>query len=279
MGNSGDQDSVFCFDAATGSQIWRSANTPARPIRNFTKGGPSATPTIAHDRVYTFGRQGDALCFEAATGKVVWSTNVAAGLHLQIPTWGFAGSPFVEGDHVVLNAGTSGLCLDAATGGVLWKSGDEPAGYSDPVPADYGGQKCVVMFGGKSVNAVRVDNGAIVWSHPWATLYGVNAADPILFGNKVFITSGYDHGCSLFEVSGSDTHSLWENKNLRAHFTSCVLIDGYLYGIDGGAATTPAPNASTPPPARSSGRSIISARADSSPPTANSWSSEPGANS
>jgi len=234
MGNTSDQDSVFCFDAAKGTKIWRQ-QYPCPTDAKFYEGGPSATPTIANDRVYTFGRQGDVFCFEAATGKVVWSTNLAAGLHLKIPMWGFAGSPYVAGDRVVLNAGTSGVCLDSSSGNVVWQSGEEEGGYSDPVPAEYDGQKCVVMFGAKTVNAVRVDNGTVVWTHPWNTLYEVNAADPIPFGNKVFVASGYDHGCSVFEVSGSQTRSLWENKNLRAHFTSSVLIDGYLYGIDGGA--------------------------------------------
>ncbi len=234
MGNKDDKDMVFCLDASTGKQIWRHDYTcPTDP--KYYEGGPSATPTVANDRVYSFGRQGDVFCFEAATGKVVWSTNVAVGLHLKIPMWGFAGSPFVEGKYLVLNAGTTGLCLDAGTGAVLWRSGTEAAGYSAPVPAEYGGKKCVVMFGSKTVYAAQLETGELVWSHPWVTLYDVNAADPIPFGNKVFISAGYDHGCSLFEVNGAQTRTLWENKNLRAHFTSSVLIDGYLYGIDGGA--------------------------------------------
>ena len=58
-------------------------------------------------------------------------------------------------------------------------------------------------------------------------------ADPIISGNKVFISSGYNRGCALFQFDGSKTTKLWENKNMRNHFNSCVLIDGHLYGMDG----------------------------------------------
>jgi outer membrane protein assembly factor BamB len=61
----------------------------------------------------------------------------------------------------------------------------------------------------------------------------VNAADAIISGDTVFISSGYGRGCSLIKVSNGEATKVWENKNMRNHFANCVLIDGHLYGFDG----------------------------------------------
>jgi outer membrane protein assembly factor BamB len=234
IGNEHSQDVVRCLDAATGREVWKqSYESPADPL--YYEGGPSATPTVAGGRVFTFSKKGVANCYTAADGKLVWSTNLATGLGLKAPMWGFAGSPCVQGNRVVLNAGAAGVCLDAATGEPIWKSDTSASGYSTPVPFEYGGKKCVILFEAQTVSAVTVDKGEVVWSYPWKTLYDVNAADPVPFSNKVFVTSGYERGCAVFEVNGGETRKIWENKNIRGHFTSPVLLDGFIYGIDGGA--------------------------------------------
>jgi outer membrane protein assembly factor BamB len=61
----------------------------------------------------------------------------------------------------------------------------------------------------------------------------VNAADPILSGDTLFISSGYNKGCTLIKLSASQPEKIWESKVLKNQFNSSVLIDGHLYGIDG----------------------------------------------
>jgi outer membrane protein assembly factor BamB len=79
---------------------------------------------------------------------------------------------------------------------------------------------------------VEAATGKLVWSLPWKTRYGVNAASPIQSGDKLFISSGYNKGCGLFQLGAGAPTALWENKNLKNQFNSSVLIDGFLYGID-----------------------------------------------
>ena len=80
---------------------------------------------------------------------------------------------------------------------------------------------------------INPKDGKKLWGYPWKTKYGVNSADPILLGDKVFISSGYDRGCALLKVDGTKVTKIWENKNMCNHFNACVLIDGYLYGFSG----------------------------------------------
>ena len=232
MGNRGEKDIVFCLDEKTGKEIWTHSYPSPRGPRYYD-GGPSATPTVAHGVVYTLGRQGDAFAFDAATGKILWQKNVAEEIGAAYPEWGYAGSPFVAGEKLLLHVGTAGLAVDRKTGKLLWQTGSATSGYSTPYPFTQSGKDCVAIFGAKGMHAVTIDAGKILWSHPWRTSWDAHAADPIIHDGKLFLSSGYDSGGALIQLTRSRPRVVWENRNMRNHFNSCVLIDGHLYGFDG----------------------------------------------
>lgn len=230
-GHADDQDTVFCFDATKGSLVWKHSY-PADLGDKYFEGGTSGTPTIHDGKVYHLSRWGDVFCFDAADGKVVWSKNVQKETGFRIPDWGYAGAPLVHGDLLILNVGKAGVALNLSTGDLVWKSEDENAGYSTPYPIKVGTQELVVIGSGESYIAVEPATGKQAWEIEWRTRYGVNAADPILSGSELFVSSGYGRGCALFKLGAGDPEQVWLNKELRNQFNSSVLIDGALYGID-----------------------------------------------
>ena len=231
MGNISDKDILYCFDARTGREIWKQSY--ACPL--FAKqheGGPAATPTVDGDAVYTFSKNGDALRFEAATGNVIWHKNVNKELGAKHPTWYFAGSPFVTDNMVILNAGSFGIALNKADGSVIWKNGTGAPGYSTAVPFTQGSQKCVVLFASKEIVGLVAATGKQIWQYGWKTSYDANIANPIVSGNTIFVSSGYNTGCALLKIDGSNVSEVWRNKNMRNHFNSSVLWKGHIYGFD-----------------------------------------------
>jgi outer membrane protein assembly factor BamB len=228
-GFANEEDTVFCLDAETGKVVWKHS-FPSELGDKYYEGGTSATPTVADGNVYHLSRWGDAMCLDAATGKVVWQKNPAKDHEMPIPDWGFAGSPLVQGGLVFLTIGQNGMALSKATGEVKWKSAGKPAGYSTPLP----GQDGLVYFSSdKTYSAIDGATGTLRWEFPWKTQYGVNAAEPVVDGSRVFIASGYNKGCTLLDVSGAQPAKVWENRVMRSQFNSCVLVDGHLYGPDG----------------------------------------------
>lgn len=234
MGNSADQDTVFCFDAGTGKIVWK-YSYPCPLEAHWYEGGPSSTPTVVDKQVFTLSKNGDLFCFDADTGKVVWNKNVAKEVGAEIPTWGLASSPYYEKGRIYLDVGTAGTAVDAKTGKVIWKSGPGPGGYSTPQPANFDGQEALVIMSKDAVVAVLKNDGHELWSYPWKTMYDINATQPIIDGDKVFISSGYNHGSALLNVKGNKPQQVWENKNFRNHINSSVVLDQFLYGFDGDA--------------------------------------------
>ncbi len=233
LGASGGQDTVVCLDAATGRVVWRqsfrhgSRTYGADP--NPT--GSTTTPVIDRDRVYVLHREGLGACLDAASGRVIWQRDMRRETSGELPNWGFAGSPLVYGDSVIYNVGTSGIAVNKATGQVTWKSGNGKAGYAAPVAYTIGGVRGVAIFSGTALHGVNPGTGRVLWSHPWQTSYDVNAADPLIYGDKIFITSGYNRGCALLKI-GARPQVLFENKNMRCQFNSPVLIGDHVYGND-----------------------------------------------
>jgi outer membrane protein assembly factor BamB len=228
MGDKAEQDVAYCLNVRDGKEVW----SYSYPCKTGDHPGSRATPTIDGDSVYVVGREGDVLCLDSAKGTVKWRKNVVKAFKAQVPGWGFAGSACIVGDQIILNAGKNGIALDKKTGKEVWTSVGL-AGYSTPVVYKAGDKECIAIFGQNAVYGVALKNGTVLWSYGWETKYDVNAADPIVRDGKIFISSGYSRGATLLDISGEQPKKIWESTVMCNHFSTCVLLGDYLYGIDG----------------------------------------------
>jgi outer membrane protein assembly factor BamB len=232
IGHANDNDTVYCLDADKGSVLWKHSYESDLGDK-FFEGGPTSTPTVDGDRVYTIGRWGDVFCFEAATGKVVWSVNLQKDGGFPPPAWGFGGSPLVFENLLVLNVGDAGVALEKATGKVAWKSKGTESGYSTPLPVKRGDETLLLIGSAKSYLAVDARSGREAWRVKWVTQYGVNAADPVVDGDRVFLSSGYQKGCALLQLGKSEPQIAYQSRVLRTQMNPAVLAGGHLYAVDG----------------------------------------------
>lgn len=235
LGNTADIDTVWCLDARTGDVIWQvSYAAPLDP--NLFEGGPTSTPTCDGSDVFTFSRSGLALCLDALTGEERWRVDVPAECDVNVPSWGFAGSPVAVDDRVLLNAGSSGVALDRGSGQVRWKSDNsDDAGYATPVLTTLDGRQGALVLSGKALHAIDPASGEELWAHRWITRYGVNAADPLVQDDLIFVTSGYAKGTALLRATAAGAEELWRMRDLRNQMSPGVLLDGFVYAVDGDA--------------------------------------------
>lgn len=228
IGNDRDVDTVYCIDSRRGRVRWEYSYD----CRQGNYPGPRATPTIDGDMLYTVSQVGHVFCFDASDGTVLWQRHLVADFGLNPPEWGFAGSARIDGNLVILNAGKHGIALNKGDGGLVWSSGPGQSAYATPVLFDHEGTRYAAIFAGPGLYIVDVATGDEAAFFRWRTQQGINIADPVIHGDSIFISSAYNVGGALVKFTGTRLVEVWRNREMHNHFSSCVYLDGYLYGFD-----------------------------------------------
>jgi outer membrane protein assembly factor BamB len=222
------QDTVYCFESKTGTVIWSYAY--AGTTGKYK--GPRATPVLDGEFLYVVSRDGVAICLDATTGKLRWTTDVLKKTNNKNLKWGISSSAVIDGNLLLLNIGEAGVALNKKSGVVVWKS-NGVCSYASPVVFDHKGTRLAAFFAGDGLQIVHADTGKKADFLEWETKYQTNGADPLVIGDQIFISSGYGHGCAWLDFSTGKLKKVWENDLLKSHFSGCVYLDGYIYGIDG----------------------------------------------
>lgn len=226
----GEYDAIHCLDAHTGEEVWVHTY-PAEKWAQFHGGGTLTTPTVDGENVYVSNREGRLTCLRAADGEVVWERDQAEELGIEPPTWGFAASPLVLGDEVIMNLGIV-IAYDKASGKPRWKTPKSYGhAYSTPAPFEHDGKALLAVFAGDGLAVLDRNGGGELFTQPWKTQYDVNAMTPIVVGERIFVSSGYNHGCCVVEL-GAKPKVVWESKVMRSHMAGPTYADGHLYGFD-----------------------------------------------
>jgi outer membrane protein assembly factor BamB len=232
MGNADEKDTIWCLDAANGKAVWQHTyNSALNP--QYYEGGPGSTPTVHEGKVFTISKWGDVFCLDAEKGTALWEHHLLKdGFHTN--RWGFAGSPLIWKDLVILNVGSSGVALDSGTGRIAWMNGTNSAGYASPLLFKSGDKEVVLIFAAKHLVALDPQTGSELWRFPFETGYDTNNTDPIVHDDTVFISS-YSHGCALVRVKDGKPEAVYDNKVLFNNLSPGILIGEYLYVFNGEA--------------------------------------------
>jgi outer membrane protein assembly factor BamB len=234
----GENELVAAYNLTTGKPVWRHSD-PVRFWESNGGAGPRATPTLGGGRVYTLGATGILNALDARDGAVAWSRNAASDTGAQLPGWGFAGSPLVVSDVVIVAASGSLAGYDAATGNPRWFGPAGGAGYSSPHFATIGGVGQILLLRGRRTISVAPADGTLLWEHSWQP--GVSIVQPALtVDGEVLIASGDamgGNGIRRLAVRhappGWSVEERWTSNGLKPYFNDFVVHKGHAFGFDG----------------------------------------------
>ena len=231
---------VAAYDVATGVERWTYA-WPAHFEETMGGPGPRATPTWHDGRLYALGATGRFVCLDAATGAVLWERDILAdGGAANLP-WAMSGAPLVVDDTVVVLPGGAGgwsvAAYDRLSGEVVWHALDDVQAYTSPMLATLGGARQIVVVTAERAAGLRPGDGALLWEYPWTVPIVPNMAQPLVVGDaRLFLSASYGKGAALVELSPAGDRftatTVWETNRMKNKFSSSVLIDGYIYGLD-----------------------------------------------
>lgn len=234
----GKDDRVVAFDTATGKEVWSFRLDATYRGHDGSHDGPISTPTVDGDAVFLVSPRGKLHALEAATGKPLWQHDLKADFGAAEPLYGFATSPLVTGQLVVVQVGgekNNLVAFDRKTGKLAWSSDHaKKTGYSSPVLATLGGVSQVVAVTTDKVYAVRAEDGKLLWSHPAVEEPGRSPL--VLPGDRVLVP--YWGETALLQITAKEgaftASELWKKPLLRATYSPTVHHDGFLYGINSG---------------------------------------------
>ncbi len=141
-----DEQVMVAYDAASGAELWRQRIADSYPGRDGSWNGPIATPLAHGDLVIGFEPWGRLFALAVADGTPVWSVHLADDLGAPRPVYGFASSPIVVGDTLVVHGGPEAgtvLRFDVATGELRWTVGTEAVEAQSPVALTLAGPRTV----------------------------------------------------------------------------------------------------------------------------------------
>ncbi len=233
----GNEERLTALDAATGKTLWSSsAPTSYRDDFGFDE-GPRAAPTVAGNRVFVYGAEGILRAADLATGKWLWSVDVMKTYAVEKGFFGAAGAPLHFEGRVIINAGGKDagiVAFDAATGREVWRATADPAGYSSGVAAVVNGKTSAVFFTRTGLTVLDPATGTVIHQMRWRSRSNasVNAATPLVEGNRIFLSASYGTGAVLIDAANWKT--VWSgDDSLSNHYSTSVKVGPYLYGFHG----------------------------------------------
>jgi outer membrane protein assembly factor BamB len=256
----GDRARLNCYKSETGEHLWAfDYPTHYRDHYNYN-GGPRCCPVIDGNRVYIFGAEGMLHCVRAEDGKPVWKIDTQEKFGVIQNFFGVGSTPLIEGDLLLVQVGGSppgsdqvpfdqlkgngsGLvAFNKYTGEVKYKVTDELASYASPVLATIDKRRWCFLFARGGLVGLDPTNGKVDFHFSWRApiLECVNASNPVVTGNRVFISETYGPGAALLEVRPGECKEVWtdadkgmRDKSMQCHWNTPILVGDYLYGCSG----------------------------------------------
>jgi len=233
----GDEEVVSCYRVTTGQPVWRHGY-PVRFWESNGGAGPRATPTLSDGRVYTMGATGILNALDAGNGTVAWSRNVASETATKVPMWGFASSPLVLDDVVIVAAIGKLVAYDRATGAPRWSGPAHGGSYSSPQRATIDGVEQVLLLSEIGATSVAPGDGKVLWEYKWP---GFTIVQPALIagGDVLISTAGGTGGLGIRRLGiahgpgGWTVRERWTSDGLCPYFNDLVVHRGHAYGFDG----------------------------------------------
>lgn len=223
--------------------------------------GSRSTPTVGGGRVFALGTEGDLVAADVATGKELWRRNIlrdfggvvmSVSQDAQSYSWKVSESPLLDGERLIVTPGSKDamlVALEVATGKEVWRTkidrdlgplGADGTAYSSAVVSNAGGVRQIVQLVGRGLVGVEATTGKLLWHYNKVANNVANIPTPLVHGDVVFTSTGYQTGAALLEISSNADGRIEARERyflpaatFQNHHGNMVLHDGYVYAGTG----------------------------------------------
>ncbi len=229
-----DEEELLLALDLEGKLLWKTANGASW---RGASPGSRTTPTFSEGRLYHMSPHGRLACFESRTGKEVWAVDLKERFDARFGIWSLAENVLVDGDRVLCTpGGPKGrvVALDKHTGKTRWTNTEirDTAAYCSPRIVTHDGVRQMLTLFQRTLAAVEVESGELVWSAPFVPRSPQNALTPLYRDGHVFVACGHSSGGTVMKIDAErgTAEPVWHRRDLDNCHGGALLIDGLLYG-------------------------------------------------
>lgn len=235
----GELEAVVAYDADTGGELW-AYEYPSRFFEAMGGAGPRATPTLAGGKLFALGAEGLLHRLEPETGALVWRADLRDDAQREPPIWGFAASPLIVDDLVIVHAGGEGdrgvLAYGIDDGRLRWGA---PAGghsYSSPQLSWVAGRRAVPVVTDAGLSLYDPADGSVIWEHEWP-VNNYRVLQPLVIGeSSILLSTGQGVGTRRLDLRAEGAaltaEERWTSRSMKPDFNDYAAHGGFLYGFD-----------------------------------------------
>ncbi|MEM9828207.1 MAG: PQQ-binding-like beta-propeller repeat protein [Planctomycetota bacterium] len=265
----GDAEVLTCRSLRGGSIRWQHRTKIAYHAATAAYDGPHSTPCLAGSSIVSATIDAQVHAVDRVSGKRRWIRNLGQQFGTQLPQSGYAASPLVFDDKVILptlgvpqeeetekyrpgsptakrgDDESNGLipgavALDLATGRTRWRTPHFRSSHASTSVAVIAGKPTLLFHGMFELVGVDPDTGVILWRH----LLRPDASDNVAFtplwspnDQLVLISHGYcSRGAQAIKISRTGdnwtTRQAWQNPQLRLVHSNGVLAGDTFLGVN-----------------------------------------------
>jgi hypothetical protein len=223
----GEQFAERFYDAVPRAQNDPVASAPRRPSRStapafFAPADADKDGSLTRlELKNTFTKWYDQ--WDAEKGGALTEEQFRSGLNAALPAPQFGG------------AGGGGGGGRGGFGG-----GGSGAAYASVIAFDFEGQRQYAQLTARGLIGVAAADGKFLWRYDRpANGMGINCSTPLYHDGMVFAASAYGAGGGMVRLSkdgngGVKAEEGWFSRNMENHHGGVVLVEGCLYGANGG---------------------------------------------
>lgn len=255
-----DTARLTCRDAVTGKFLWKFEYPTDYEDRYGYEPGPRACPVVDQDRVYLHGVEGMLYCLRTNDGQQLWKVDTKEKFRFLQNFFGVGSVPVVDGELLIVPVGgsppgprpvdfrevkpngTAIVAFDKKTGAVKYQMGNELSSYSNPIITVIDGKRIGLYFARGGLLGFDPQSGQQFFHYPYRArdLESVNAANPVVVGDKVLLSECYGPGAVLLDLKGGKPKAVWKDedkerfdRSLLCHWNTPIHVDGFVYGCSG----------------------------------------------
>ncbi len=239
----GEEEVVWCFDLASGKQIWRKSYKNLFKIGGGGERhgkGPKSCPVMADGRLFTLSITGMIHAWDVESGSLLWRKDYRGKWEKgNQPNWGVSTSPIVDGERLIVHLGNDGagalMAFDVKSGREVWKQGEHGTSYSSPLLVEIAGVRQVVQWNHETLAGVDSRTGKLLWEYPAPhRSHNQNMPTPVFHKGRILL-GGENRGIKCLEPLLKDgkwsVSRLWHQRKVALDMSTAVINGDHLYGM------------------------------------------------